>query len=166
MENAPRWEVCHRVLKAAIVLGLADTSSSSKVPAVCPSQAQLPPWMRFLFIQLEFLPFFFGGSSSLKLESSLVSLSSRHTLLAPELANCEAMALMDCLSKSIQLFLVVSYPYFLPWHPGMCPCFSLLSLLSTSEFGVLCLCIVSVFDGHISFRMIFIFLLGTNFRNL
>ena len=39
-------------------------------------------------------------------------------------------------------------------------------VLGASDFRVLCLFAVAVFDGHISFRVILIFLLGTNFGNL
>ena len=46
------------------------------------------------------------------------------------------------------------------------PCEFEAIVLGASERGELCLCVVLVFDGHISFRVIFIFLLGTNFGNL
>ena len=39
-------------------------------------------------------------------------------------------------------------------------------LLGASEFGVLHLHVVLVFDGHISLSMIFIFLLGINWQSV
>ena len=57
-----------------MMLGQAGTSSSSKVLPVCLSQVCLPSQMRFLFVQLELLSLFFRGSSSLKLESSLIKM--------------------------------------------------------------------------------------------
>ena len=152
-----------------MVLGLADTSSSSKVPQVCPSQAQLPPWMRFFFIQLEFLPFFFRVPCCSSWSLPWYHCHQTYSLTARIRQLC-SNGLDGLLIQSNLVVLGGIIPIFLALASGdismLVPHEFDAIVLGASEFGVLCLHVGLVFERHISFIMIFIFVLGTNIGNM